>query len=244
MKQYLIPILVILVLALGLGGCQTTGITKPVPTKTDMPTMSQDEVCAMVYNYLENKGTAMTIFTQRMQFLDTLGKARPQFQAVYQGNGKWAVSTAPLLGQWNLYEASGVIEPADDNATNWLYYIQRFTVPQATTQQKPASQPGPPPTPTPAPTPAPPPSSQRQYYLQQAEYYQSSAKTDSDMANMALNSANSNLQLSQMSTQGSERDFYMRLYQSDMADYQRYIGKYASDQQMANEYLIKAQREP
>ena len=53
-----------------------------------------------------------------------LSKARPDFQAVYQGNGKWVVAA---LGQWNLYEASGVIEPADDDARGWLRYIQYWT---------------------------------------------------------------------------------------------------------------------
>ena len=98
---------------------------RPTPTiQPDVPTKTQDEVCALVYNYLENKITAMTVFALRMQYLDTLSKARPDFQAVYQSNGKWTVAA---LGQWNLYEASGVIEPADDNARKWLHYTQHWT---------------------------------------------------------------------------------------------------------------------
>ena len=239
MKRYLIPILVILVLALPLGGCQTTGTTE---TQVDMPTLGNDEVCALVYNYLQNKATAMTTRLYREHLLGVLDKARPYFVANYKGNGKWQVSALGRGvkdedwffyysgGLWNLYEASRTIEPANDQATKLLSYIQRWTIPQATTQQKPASQPS-----------TPQQSSQRQYYLQQAEYYQESANSDLNMANMALDSANFHLRMNQT---GSMQDLWMRLYQSDMENYQRYMKQYASDQQMANEYLIKAQREP
>ena len=98
--------------------------TTPAPIKPDVPTITQDEVCALVYKYLENKINAMTVFTLRMSYLNTLNEARPDFQAVYQGKGKWTVAA---LGQWNLYQASGVIEPTDDKAREWLYYIQRYT---------------------------------------------------------------------------------------------------------------------
>ena len=94
MKRYLIPILVILVLALPLGGCQTTGTTE---TQVDTPTFRNDEVCALVYNYLEERTTSVSAISapairRRMNLLDQLGKARPYFKAVYQGNGKWQVS--------------------------------------------------------------------------------------------------------------------------------------------------------
>ncbi|MBN2463855.1 MAG: hypothetical protein JXB43_09700 [Dehalococcoidia bacterium] len=102
----------------------TPKIQTATPTKTDVATLTQDEVCALVYNYLENKINAMTHLSLRMSCLNTLNKARPDFHAVYQGKGKWTVAA---LGQWNLYEASGVIEPADDKAREWLYYIQRRT---------------------------------------------------------------------------------------------------------------------
>ena len=124
MKRYLIPILVVLVLASGLViGCEQEARRTPT-IQTDTPTLHKDEVCALVYDYLENKITDMTISGLRRQYFGTLSKARPDFQAVYQGNGKWTVAA---LGQWNLYEASGVIEPTDDNARDWLYYIQLFT---------------------------------------------------------------------------------------------------------------------
>lgn len=143
MKQnWWILVIVILVLAFGLieipvkpsgflrplVGKWIGGLTeeaRPTPTiQPDTPTLRSDEACALVYNYLENKITSMTVFSRRMQYLDTLSEARSDFQAVYQGNGKWIVAA---LGYWNLYEASGVIEPADDNARAWLRYIQQYT---------------------------------------------------------------------------------------------------------------------
>ena len=141
MKRYLIPIIVILVLALGLCGCQTTGTTKPAPTKADVATLTQDEVCALVYNYLENKIASVSVVPLRLSLLDALGKARPYFQAVYQGNGKWQVralgggslgsggrlASYNYDGLWNLYEASGVIEPANSEASELLQFIHRWT---------------------------------------------------------------------------------------------------------------------
>lgn len=124
MKRYFIPILVILVLASGLVvGCGQEVRSTPV-IQPDVPTRTQDEVCALVYDYLETKGSLISAVPYRMDLLDALGKARPHFQAVYQGNGKWVVAA---LGQWNLYEASGVIEPIDDDARGWLRYIQYWT---------------------------------------------------------------------------------------------------------------------
>lgn len=140
MKRYLMTIMVILVLALFLGGCWAVGPTKPVPTAADVATLTQDEVCAMVYNYLESKATSTTILVRRLQLLDWLGKARPYFSASYQGNGKWQVwavgndgvgARGELAGGWgglwNLYENSGVIEPANDKARELLIYIQWLT---------------------------------------------------------------------------------------------------------------------
>ena len=141
MKRYLIPILVIVVLALGLSGCRATGIMKSVPTETDVATLTQDEVCAIVYNYLESKAAATTLsFSKRLELVDWLGKARPYFRASYQGNGKWQVwavgndvvgakggFVGGWGGLWNVYENSGVVEPANDKAVELLSYIQWLT---------------------------------------------------------------------------------------------------------------------
>jgi len=136
-KRYLTPILVILY-ALGLSGCWATETAKPVPAKIDVPTLTQDEVCAMVYNYLEARASSVVI---RQPLLTALSKARPYFTATYQGNGKWQVSALGYGpkekftdwffyysgGLWNLYEASRTIEPANDKATALLFYIQQRT---------------------------------------------------------------------------------------------------------------------
>ena len=259
MKRYLIPILVIL-LALGLSGCWATGTTTPVPIKTDVPTISQDEVCALVYSYLEARASSVSSIYIRQPLLTSIGIARPYFTATYQGNGKWQVSALGYGlkdkdwvfnygGLWNFYEASKTIEPANDQATALLSYIQLWTIPQATTQQEPSSQPSAPSQAQPSTAPqaqpsAPSQSIQRQSYLQLAETYQGQAKSDLDTANSWLTSANSMSLLSKACTQESQRDLYMSFYQSDMENYGRYMGNYNNDLQMANEYLLDAQREP
>jgi len=134
MKRYLIPILMILMLAMGLGGCSTA--TEPTKTQPDTPILGSDEACALVYNYLQGKATAMTHFVLRQQLLGVLDTTRPYFVANYKGNGKWQVSAVGIDldqtfshtgGLWNLYEVSGAIEPANDQATKLLSYIQRWT---------------------------------------------------------------------------------------------------------------------
>jgi len=106
----------------------------------DMPTRTQGEVCALVYSYLENKVSSVSAVPYRMNLLNALDMARPYFQAVYQGNGKWQVralgcsinnyyhvESYSYSGLWNFYEASGVIEPANGEASELLRYIQRWT---------------------------------------------------------------------------------------------------------------------
>jgi len=132
-------VIVLLVLAFGLieTPVKPSGFLRPIvgkwigglteearPTQPDIPTITKDEACALVYNYLENKSNAMTVLTLRMKFLDMLDEDRRYFSAVYQGKGKWQVSA---LGQWSLYETSRVIEPADDDAREWLHLILQNT---------------------------------------------------------------------------------------------------------------------
>ena len=138
MKRYLIPVLVLLMLASGLVvGCGQEA--KPTPTPTiDLPSLRSDEVCALVYNYLESRATPMNV-RQRMWLLNDLNAAKPYSRAVYQDNGKWQVrglgrvtqsnyldfgTWSSAGGLWNLYGASGVIEPANAQATEVLNYIQ------------------------------------------------------------------------------------------------------------------------
>jgi len=194
MKRYLIPILVMLVMALTLVGCsdgyqrgceegykagskEQPSTTPPastptqVPTKTevDTPILQNDEVCALVYNYLYNINKAMTDITQRKVTLELLGVARPYFSAYYQGNGKWLVWALGVNeenfasfngGLWNLYEASRAIEPANDQATKLLTSFQKLIIPkiegeETTPTTTPTPSPTAPPTSTPTPTPTP-----------------------------------------------------------------------------------------
>lgn len=125
-------------LSMGLEGCSTA--TESTNTQPDTPILGSDEVCALVYNYLENKVALVSTVPYRMNLLNVLGMARPYFQAVYQGNGKWQVralgcsmnnyyrvESYSYNGLWNFYEASGVIEPTNDEASELLRYIQRWT---------------------------------------------------------------------------------------------------------------------
>lgn len=107
----------------------------------DVAILTQDEACALVYNYLEARASSITTVNIRLNLLTTLSKARPYFTATYQGNGKWQVSAlgyGPTEksndwffyypgGLWNLYEALKTIEPANNQATALLIYIQRYT---------------------------------------------------------------------------------------------------------------------
>jgi len=177
-------------LFIGLVGC-STGI-ESTQTAPDTPVIGNDEACALVYNYLENKVSSMSAVPYRMNLLDILGKAKPYFQAAYHGNGKWQVSAlgygvdinldeykenfspeeiqqiealSPTErkewvktheqwfleqhfpsdpsqvktgvsrvyyyqgGLWNYYEASGAIEPTNDEASELVRYIQKWTTP-------------------------------------------------------------------------------------------------------------------
>ena len=148
MKKLLTLTLVLLLLS-GIVGCSK----KDEPFETPASSViSEDEACALVYNYLETKAEAATggvgpglrppalCSYWRMQFLDTLGKARQQFSAFYQGNGKWLVSAlgkgSEVVdgenkeyyyysgGLWNLYETTRIVEPANDKARALLSEIQ------------------------------------------------------------------------------------------------------------------------
>jgi len=136
-KRRLVPFLIALILSMGLAGCSTAD--ESTQTTPDTPVLGSDEACALVYNYLQDKGTAMTHFTLREKLLGVLDTTRPYFIANYEGNGKWQVSAVGIDpdeafsytgGLWNLYEASRAIEPGNDQAVKLLSYIQRWTLPR------------------------------------------------------------------------------------------------------------------
>jgi hypothetical protein len=141
MKRYSILILVVLSIVLCLlAGCGQR--TKPTKSLTTNPVsksvMTGDEVKALIYNYLESRATSITNMSLRMNFLGYLAKARPYSSTKYQGNGKWQIQYIGFQGQipsgnltgdglWNLYETSGVIEPANNEAIQLVYYFQWWT---------------------------------------------------------------------------------------------------------------------
>ncbi len=86
----------------------------------------------------------------------------------------------------------------------------------------------PPPYMPPVPTESP----HRDFYLGQAEFYQSMANSSLDSANWYMQAANREMNFNGPTSMYTS---YMRRYQWAMQDYARY-------QKMANDYLIKAQR--
>lgn len=127
-----------LVIASGLViGCGQEARQTPT-IQTDTPTLRSDEVCVLVYNYLEARASLVSSIGLRQPLLTALAIARPYFTATYQGNGKWQVSALGYGlkdedwvfnygGLWNLYEVSRAIEPANGEASDLLLYIQRRT---------------------------------------------------------------------------------------------------------------------
>ncbi len=191
MKRYLMAILVTVILTLGVVvGCRQEATPVPTTSATSLPTITQDEVCALVYTYLETKVNLISPLAYRMKLTDTLSKAKSYFTTKFESNGKWQVSALGLGvqinldeyketfnsderqkidaaspteieqwvklnekwfmeqhypstpeqgrvagvssvfeysgGLWNFYEASGVIEPANNEAIELLRYIQRW----------------------------------------------------------------------------------------------------------------------
>lgn len=138
MKRYLIILVVMLMIALPVSGCSAINTTETMPTKVDEPTLTQDEVCALVYNYLEARASSVSAIGIRNPLLKALVIARPYSTASYRGNGKWQVSALGYGlkdedwvfnygGLWNLYEVSKAIEPANGDASALLLYIRYNT---------------------------------------------------------------------------------------------------------------------
>ena len=156
MKQnWWILVIVLLVLAFGLieipikpsgflrpvVGKWIGGLTEeasPIPAiQPDMPTLTQDEVRALVYNYLEARASLVSPIGIRQPLLTALATARPYSTATYKGDGKWQISglgyglededwVFNYGGLWNFYEVSRAIEPANGEASQLLLYIQRW----------------------------------------------------------------------------------------------------------------------
>ena len=102
----------------------------------------------MAYNYLENQADAMTVYGNRLSILDFFSSDKQYFTASYKGNDMWQVlavgnddvgtsgkwgyagsANDPNDGLWNVFEKSGVIEPANDKAQALLSYMQYWNRP-------------------------------------------------------------------------------------------------------------------
>ncbi len=105
MKRYLVVVLMTVLLALGvIAGCSQEATPVLTTSATSVPARTQDEVCALVYTYLETKVNLISPLAYRMKLTDTLSKAKSYFTAKFESNGKWQVSALGLGVQINLDE--------------------------------------------------------------------------------------------------------------------------------------------
>jgi hypothetical protein len=164
MGRLLIITTVALTLATGITSCTALTPETKIPTSppeteipSDVPSISERESCAMVYNHLRAQIDDLKSGPLRIHMLDVLNEASSHFHANYIGKGQWIVKALGYGyntyeeewwfyfadGTWNAYEASGIVEPSDILSRNLLEYLQRYKVPSTTS-------------PTPAPSSVPP----------------------------------------------------------------------------------------
>jgi len=86
------------VFALLAAACGVIGDETPTPTQ-DVPTLSREAAIGLVSSTCRKPGLALLI--------------RSEAHAVYQGKGVWVVEceSGGWSGQWEVYEASGVVAP-------------------------------------------------------------------------------------------------------------------------------------
>jgi hypothetical protein len=106
----------------------------------DVPTLSRDAVCAIVYNYLKSEIDDIERAGIRIRAFEVLNEGAPQFVAVYASQGRWTVSALGygydpakkewlyyyIGGSWDVYEMTGVVEPRNDMARALLEYLGRY----------------------------------------------------------------------------------------------------------------------
>jgi len=135
LSQVFAPVL--LIVAIAITGCSNGQTGEPTPV--DVPSISENEACAMVVNYLQVQINDLRK-VQRMAMQNTLSKAAPSFSATYVGKGQWRVEALGYGydkdeeewyfyykgGLWNIYEASKIVEPINAQARNLLEYWQMY----------------------------------------------------------------------------------------------------------------------
>jgi hypothetical protein len=144
MKRLLILTTVALILATGITSC--TAFTPETEIPSDVPSISERESCAMVYNHLRAQIDDLKSGPLRIHMLDLLNEALSHFHASYVGKGHWIVKALGYgyntyveewrfyyaAGTWNAYENSGIVEPSDVLSRNLLEYLQRLKVTSTT----------------------------------------------------------------------------------------------------------------
>lgn len=233
-EKYLLICLTILSLLL-LCGCTNT------PDKTDLPSISHNEACAMVYDYLQTQINSMSPRALLLlQLQPVLTQAQPYFRATYLGKGQWSVSALGYDtnkyyfdgGLWYVYESSKIVQPVNSKATQLLKYWKAIQILLNNQQASPPAYSAPSAQDYLPQKPAT--SGLREFYLRQAKSYQDSANFNLNQANHYLTQANREMDFEGHVT--SMYSYYMRQYEN-------YMESYSRDQQQASEYMMKAQLE-
>jgi hypothetical protein len=87
------------------------------------PSLASGEVCSLVYQYLDQHIRTF------VGYREVLVASEDSLQAEYIGNHQWSVAglgltgpaaadSSPTSGEWLVYEATGVVEPANQQARN------------------------------------------------------------------------------------------------------------------------------
>lgn len=104
-----------------------------------VPSLSEEEACALVYTYLQSRIDEMAA-RAGCYAQEALNKAAPHFYASYVGKGQWSVKALGfdyntqkkdwhyyyVGGLWYVYESSRIVEPGNTQARNLLTLWQTY----------------------------------------------------------------------------------------------------------------------
>ena len=135
MKRACITTISFAILVLGIIGCTSSAPTTVTPA--DVPSLSKNEVCAIVYNYLQSEIQGLTFIGVSQGLQNAISNARSSCSTTYVGEGQWSVNALGYGyyseeekwyfyhtgGRWNVYETSRITEPSNTQANNLLEYI-------------------------------------------------------------------------------------------------------------------------
>ena len=118
MKRACITTISFAILVLGIIGCTSSAPTTVTPA--DVPSLSKNEVCAIVYNYLQSEIQGITFIGVSQGLQNAISNARSSCSTTYVGEGQWSVNA---LGygyyseeeKWYFYHTGGKLIPELDH---------------------------------------------------------------------------------------------------------------------------------